>query len=242
MFDTQEIICRKKGSFRWLLPLLWMGVTLAGVAQARDHRKFSDELYQKTQSASGQNQMVDVIIQFSSNPTSRHFSKVSGLGGRLNRSFNTVRGGHFTLPVRVVERLANDPDVAYISPDRPIHLMSKDKSLQAIGADIAFNSGWTGTGVTVAVIDSGISSHPDLNDANGVSRVIYNESFVPGESAADFYGHGTHVAGIIAGSGFDSKNEDSGNAVKGVAPNVNLVNLKVLDKNGSGTDGQLIAA
>src|SRR5689334_3084775 len=151
MLETQEII-RRKGSFRWLLPLLLAGVAVSGVAQARNHRKFSDELYQRTRSTSGQNQMVDVIIQFASTPTSRHFSKVSGLGGRLNRSFNTVRGGHFTLPLRVVERLADDPDVAYISPDRPIHLMSKDKSQQAIGADVAFNNGWTGAGVTVAVI------------------------------------------------------------------------------------------
>jgi len=53
------------------------------------------------------------------------------------------------------------------------------------------------TGIGVAVIDSGIAAHPDLNNASGTSRVVYSQSFVSGNtSAVDQYGHGTHVAGL----------------------------------------------
>ena len=66
--------------------------------------------------------------------------------------------------------LANDPDVEYIAPDRKIAGML-DYAEPTINANIAFNSGYTGNGVTVAVIDSGIlDSHPDLQDSDGGSR------------------------------------------------------------------------
>jgi serine protease AprX len=118
-----------------------------------------------------------------------------------------------------------------------------------VGGDAAQSYGWDGTGVSVAVIDSGISDHPDLHDpVTGVSHVVYSESFVPGLDASDQYGHGTHVAEIVAGNGQSSggngKNGkgSSPTAIFGVAPGANLVNLRVLDANGSGTDAQVIAA
>jgi subtilisin family serine protease len=60
-----------------------------------------------------------------------------------------------------------------------------------------------GTGIGVAVIDSGIAPHPDLNNASGGSRVVYSQSFVAGDttSTSDKFGHGTHVAGLIGGTG-----------------------------------------
>src|SRR5207302_19442 len=103
-------------------------------------------------------------------------------------------------------------------------------SSMSVAVNTGKAAGWDGTGVGVAVIDSGISDHPDLHDpATGLSRVVYNESFVPATDSTDGYGHGTHVAGIIAGNGSQSKG-----AIYGVAPHVNLINLKVLDSNGSG--------
>jgi serine protease AprX len=87
-------------------------------------------------------------------------------------------------------------------------------------------------------VDSGISDHPDLHDPmTGHSRVVYSESFVPGTNTSDGYGHGTHVAGIIGGNGTVSNGY-----ITGVAPNVNLLNLKVLDSNGAGSDSYVIAA
>src|SRR5205085_4439425 len=94
------------------------------------------------------------------------------------------------------------------------------------GANIALQYGYDGTGVGVAIIDSGIASSADLNQSPqaGRSRIIYTRSFVPGDgSTNDKYGHGTHVAGIVGGNGANS----TANAIytfRGIAPNANLIN------------------
>jgi len=94
----------------------------------------------------------------------------------------------------------------------------------------------------VAVIDSGIAfTHPDL--WSGLhSRVVYAQSFVAGDtSTADKYGHGTHVAGLIGGNGNSSTGPFFTATIKGVAPAVSFINLRVLDQNGQGTDSAVIA-
>jgi serine protease AprX len=91
----------------------------------------------------------------------------------------------------------------------------------------------------VALIDSGVTSqHDDLNDSTGAQRVDRFVDFVGGQSAAyDDYGHGTHVAGIIAGNGFDS-----GGARSGIAPRARLSVYKVLDSTGHGFVSDVVAA
>ena len=112
-----------------------------------------------------------------------------------------------------------------------------------MNANLAWQFGWTGTGVGVAVIDSGIASRHDLTTSNGVtSRVVYRQSFVSSQTAADDYGHGTHVAGIIGSNGLDSTGTGFTKTFKGVAPNVNLIDLKVLDANGNGDESDVIDA
>lgn len=148
----------------------------------------------------------------------------------------------FTLPVAALRALANDPDVAYISPNRSLS-GAADYAEATVGADVAQRTGLDGSGITVAVIDSGITDSPDLRDlSTGQSRILYSESFVPGTDTADHYGHGTHVAGIIAGNGQQSGGRNNPSAIYGVAPRARLVNLKVLDSNGSGQDSYVIAA
>jgi len=252
--DLNAVVQRsqKRKTSRWL-GLLLAGITLVGVAQAGSGgRKVSADLDDKSRKTAhstllqgvlggaSQDQLVDVIVQFKQPVSSRHLHKADHLGGSLARELKSIKAAHFRLPLKAVQELAADPDVAYISPNRNLHLSSTDHFRETVGADVANNLGWTGQGVTVAVIDSGISDHPDLYDGIGNSRVIYNESFVPTEGPADLYGHGTHVAGIIAGNGASSLNDAS--PVQGVGPNVYLVNLKVLDQNGLGSDAQMIAA
>ena len=95
----------------------------------------------------------------------------------------------------------------------------------------------------VAVIDSGIFPDHDLTTANGItSRVVYNESFVAGQGSNDAYGHGTHVAGIVGSAGRDSSGIGFKRTFKGVAPNVNLINLRVLDANGSARTCHIVDA
>ncbi|MEU5551977.1 S8 family serine peptidase [Micromonospora sp. NPDC047793] len=95
-----------------------------------------------------------------------------------------------------------------------------DRGVRQIGAPAAYEAGFTGAGVTVAVLDSGVDlTHPDLADA--VSEAV---TFVPGTDPVDRYGHGTHVASTIAGRG-----TASGGTYRGVAPDADLVSAKVCD-------------
>ncbi len=108
-----------------------------------------------------------------------------------------------------------------------------DVSVPQIGAPAAWGAGLDGTGITVAVIDTGIdATHPDLSD-----RVVAEHNFTEDPDAADLYGHGTHVASTIAGSG-----AASGGRYKGVAPGAKLINAKACDGSGSCYDSWLIDA
>ena len=96
--------------------------------------------------------------------------------------------------------------------------------------------GVTGAGVTIAVVDSGISAHPALT-----GRVIAHVSKIAGDpSTNDEHGHGTHIAGIIAGNSSASKYVTSLYR-GGIAPDVKLVNVRVLGANGTGWTSDVIA-
>jgi len=183
------------------------------------------------------------IVQYRRQMTVEHLQHVQSLGGSYRQGLRLLNGGVFSVPAKNLQALASHPDVAYVAPNRPVHA-SNDYFEMTVGADIVQSSGWDGAGIGVAVIDSGISDHPDLHDpATGKSRVVYSQTFVPNTDTNDEYGHGTHVAGIIAGNGTQSGGKaNAGYEIYGVAPNVKLINLKVLDKNGSGQDSYLVSA
>ena len=100
-------------------------------------------------------------------------------------------------------------------------------------ADDAHRKGITGRGITIAVMDTGIMLHPDFD-----SRVLKFTDFTQGRTRAyDDNGHGTHVAGIIAGSGRMSRG-----VYAGIAPESGLFVTKVLDKKGNGNTEQVLKA
>src|SRR5260370_6393991 len=117
-------------------------------------------------------------------------------------------------------------------------------AVPAGGADIANSLGNEGTGVGVAVIDSGVNQVWDLQaGATKTSRIVYSQNFDPSaNTTSDLYGHGTHVAGIIAGNGGSSSCGNCDVTFRGIAPNANIINLRALDVNGSATDSTVIAA
>src|SRR6266581_4177259 len=184
---------------------------------------------------------VDVIIQFNQTPTAAHHQKVQDKGGVLKTNLDFIKAGHYSVPTGALDDLANDPDVAYISPDREVS-GSLDYVTSAVGAPIAWNVyGLDGSGVGVAVIDSGLHKSSDFKDASGKNRDVYDQDFVGG-GRINLYGHGTHVAGIVGSSGKASTCSSCTRTFKGVAPNVNLINLRVLNQNGASTDSLVISA
>ena len=195
---------------------------------------------------------VDVIIQFNQTPTDVQNQNVGNKGGVLKTKLDVIKGAHYSVPVESLQSLADDPDVAYISPNRPLSGTSTstlDYTPESVNAQVAWQQwGLDGTGVGVAVIDSGVTAVGDLywwipsNQTYG-SRVVYSQNFVPGTTdSSDQYGHGTHVAGIIASQGWFSTGSNFTHTFKGIAPNTNVINLRVLDQNGAGTDSSVIAA
>jgi len=96
-----------------------------------------------------------------------------------------------------------------------------------VKADQLWSQGTTGRGVTVAVLDSGVAADPDL--ASPANRILASVNFADQRVVADPGGHGTHVAGIIAGNGTRSAGE-----FIGIAPEANIVDVRVLSSRGSG--------
>ena len=162
-------------------------------------------------------------------------SAIAALGGRVGRRLTGIGAVVAELPEAALDTLAAAPAVTRISTDRTLH-GSLERTGAAIGARwVADTLGVDGSGIGVAIIDSGIvREHDDL----GGNRVVHYADFVDFQpQPRDGYGHGTHVAGIIAGSG-----HDSGGARRGIAPGAHLVVLRALGEAGDGFISNAIAA
>jgi subtilisin family serine protease len=109
---------------------------------------------------------------------------------------------------------------------------SLDRSVPQIGAPTAWKAGYTGKGVKIAVLDTGVdATHPDLQ-----GQILESKNFSPSPDTKDRVGHGTHVSSIAAGTG-----AKSGGRFKGVAPDAKLLEGKVLDDDGFGDDSGILA-
>jgi serine protease AprX len=166
---------------------------------------------------------------------------VAQTGGILGRPLPIIEGVAADVPILALGTLTHSPLVRRVALDR-LALGSLDRTAAAVGAPAVRQAfGYDGSGIGVAVIDSGITEwHDDLTDANnpGTQRVTAFVDFVKNRTTpSDPYGHGTHVAGIIAGNGYDSAGGRTG-----IAPAASLTVLKVLDSRGRGKISNVIAA
>ena len=162
-------------------------------------------------------------------------AEAARLGGRLGRHLGSINGQVLELSNRQLEKLADYPGVARIVHDRPIGGEMNRVALTVGAREVQHNLGFTGAGIGVAVIDSGVTTwHDDLSYQGSSSRVQTRNGqrvatfvdFVGGQTAPyDDNGHGTHVSGIIAGNGYDTRG-----ARAGIAPDAHLVSLRVLDE------------
>jgi serine protease AprX len=188
-----------------------------------------------------------VIITVKPGQDANATQEVRRVGGRLGRKLRLIDGMVVELPNRVIKALSERSEVLSIHYDRPV-AQHMNRAAVAVGARAATQQyGYDGAGVGVAVIDSGISHFHDDLTYQGWStkvRVVAGQrvtSFVDfvnnNPVAYDDNGHGTHVAGIIAGNGYDSHG-----ARAGIAPAAHIVSLKVLNAQGQGVISDVIAA
>jgi serine protease AprX len=215
-------------------------VTLPAFADGGRHHPKLDRALEAWQDQASTSVHQRVIVRLKTGRRGAFLNQFRG--GRVAGDHAIIEGVTVDLPRGGMKALEDNPDVESVSLDAPITphavvTVSGAVLRTTLGlASTPGTTGPTGNGVGVAIIDSGISS----SNAFG-SRITAFYDFTSGTPVAstpvDPYGHGTHVAGLIAGSG-----SPSANAYAGVAPGASLIGLRVLDNKGGGYTSNVIAA
>ena len=201
-------------------------------AQA-DGSRLDRELRDRARTVAGSSRVI-LRLQPGVSPASTD-QAIRRLRGIAGRRLASVGGQVAYVPNTSLDALAGLPGVQSVSLDRRVY-GTLERTAATVGATwVREQLGFDGTGVGVAIIDSGVANwHDDL----GSRRVVRFADFVNFQPAAyDDYGHGTHVAGIIAGNGHDSEGRR-----RGIAPGATLLVEKVLDASGQGYISNVIAA
>ena len=172
-----------------------------------------------------------VIVTYAADLDESGVQALVSKSGRASRRLSVSKLITASVSRREIEALESDSRVLSISPDRKV-VATMDVAIPTIGADrLGQFLGYTGKGVTVAVIDSGLTP----NTAVPHARILASVDFTGVGRDTDAFGHGTHIAGTIGGSGVKG-------SVRGVAPGVALVSLRVLDAKGQGYVSSVIEA
>ena len=178
----------------------------------------------------------DIIIGFHQMPIPSEKALIYSEGGFVKHEYRLIPAVSASLSEQAIDDMRKNPRVAYIEDDVILTIATDEyvnsTGVSHIGCEIAHNNGIGGTGVKVAVIDTGVDyTHEDL-DANykGGYDFVFNDP----DPFEAYNSHGTHVAGVIAA-------ERNNVGVVGVAPNVSLYAVRVLDSAGFGTASWVIA-
>ncbi len=207
---------------------------------------------------------TSVIARVNGDLSPERQARLNALNAEVTRHLSLIGSLELRVPARNVARLAALPFVTHLSYDGVVR-KTDEFTTGHTGADVALQQyAMTGTGVNVAVVDSGIGGNHDLQTSlfSPGQRVLANVNFVPDHPGAtvpaggqgdalDHCGHGTHVAGILAGDGESSMDLDAykrhmpdtkyKHHFLGIAINAGLVNVRVLDGQGNGTVGSVLA-
>ena len=194
---------------------------------------------------------LNVLIRFSEAPSKKDLEILRYHGADVYRNLPIIRAAAATVRKDRLRQLIQFPFVEHVSTDAGV------KKTDAFTVDSSeANVAWqkynvNGKGVAIAVIDSGVGKQLDFDGSNGSllgsvtgllsSRVLAQVGFVPKDGVDDDCGHGTHVAGIIAGNGASSSGLLAYNTYYGVAPQANIVSVKVLNAQGAGTVSQVVS-
>ncbi len=199
------------------------------------------------------NRKVEVIVQFRRGTAQRTArALVRARHGKSIRRLPAVNGLAVTLTARAAVALRRSPRVLKVTLNTVMRSTNTAVDGQrlattypkTVGADKLWAAGITGKGIGVAVIDSGISGDkPDFEGADGSSRIVVNQLNDGATHPGDDVGHGTHVAGILAGNSLHRDLADpSYGAYVGIAPDADIVAVKVADDAGEVTMVDVITA
>jgi serine protease AprX len=201
---------------------------------------------------------VSVIVRTFSGAQARIEGLVTSEGGSITAELPIIAGFSATLPQRVADAIGADPSVVSISPDVALapqtasydpgtDTNSMASTTKYSGATAWWRAGYTGDGVDVALIDTGVAPVTGLDGSN---KVIYGPDLsIESQSSAltnlDTYGHGTFMAGLIAGNDptlTAPYDQSPPSAYRGMAPDARIVSLKVGTADGGTDVSQVIAA
>ena len=222
---------------------LWSGAIATAlwgclVASPAEAGGVAGDLLPAMRQGQGKFEWVQVVVQFKGEGVdSARLAQT--FGGRRVARHRLVDAATIRVPRHLLAALSRDPQVKWISPDREL-TVEWDEDTAALGADQVWNgtSSTRGSGIRVAVLDTGVAVARDFNRTGSTaSRLVAWKDCVNGRlEPYDDNGHGTHVAGIAVGNGAGSDG-----TVKGVAPEADLVAVKVLSGNGGGSVSTVIA-
>ncbi len=191
-------------------------------------------------------QEVPVILRTSGDQASAG-ETVTAVGGKVEQNLDFVSAIQASVPAASLRSIAASDSVSFISLDAPVMSLGDfsidDKRIVsqfpfAVKAKEAWDKDLYGNGIGVAIVDTGISpvTNPDFSNGSA-SRVIASVAISASATTTnDGYGHGTHIAGIIGSDGNTNRTK-----YVGVAPQANLINVKVSNDVGASSLGDLIA-
>jgi serine protease AprX len=194
--------------------------------------KIDERLIQKVQTLGSDN--VSAIIFFCEDDCEQCKEYLQDMDIQIKYNLPFIKAYAVEIPGTKLETMARSDIVRYISDDTDIESLL-NIATQEVGARIANRSGYTGKGVGIAILDTGTYPHPDLTMPR--NRIIAFKDFVNKKiSAYDDNGHGTFVAGVAAGNGYGSRGEYAG-----VAPDAEIISIKVMDNKGQGNTSDILA-
>ena len=177
---------------------------------------------------------LPVIVQLRENNAELE-NGIINISKDVKSNLPLIKGLACNLTTDTIYRLANNPDIEYISFDSKV-FTQLDIAAPTMEARFPHDIGYKGKDVTIAIIDTGVSPHQDLTKPR--NRILGFKDFINEKSSPyDDNGHGTHVAGIIAANGYSSRGK-----YLGIAPESNILAIKALDKDGSGNTSNIIDA
>ncbi|HWD37292.1 MAG TPA: S8 family peptidase [Fimbriimonas sp.] len=188
-------------------------------------------------------QHSSVIVTFQAQPTPSQLSRLKALGFDLTRHLEIVKAVAGNVRDDRISQIYTIKGVKQVTDDQGVRKTDAFTVNSSLAGAAYTQYGSLGTGIGVAVLDSGVGNIADfgaLPGMSGGSRLKANVDFT-GLGPADQCGHGTHVAGIIAGDGNKSTGTNYTQTFYGVAPGASLINIRVLGKDGSGTVSNVIA-